>query len=198
MLPRRGYEPVDDGDDVGNHEGTRTNGGGRGGGLGGRSAYTSIPTQNLPLALEDRLGREGFANGADPQNGGVVTVDNAAHDGATARRLGSGDGGDSEMTVRILDVQGQSYSLDVRPETTVRELKGTLVDVAGVEMSRQRIIWGGKVGVSMGDAGGLKKPRSDLDVCCSVVFGTRVYSGLVCSFVVAVVSAFDSSAFLCY
>lgn len=49
------------------------------------------------------------------------------------------------MTVRILDVKGQIYSLVVRPETTVHELKTRLVEEAGVEIARQRIIYGGKV-----------------------------------------------------
>lgn len=140
MLPRRGYEPVEDvdEDDITTQEINASNR--RGDRRGRPSAYTSVPRNvvepNARNTIEDTT---------------VVVDDTGAHqqgrsstasDAAVATRDNDVATG---MAVRILDVQGQTYSLPVTPETTVRELKERLVEVAGVEIGRQRIIHGGKV-----------------------------------------------------
>lgn len=109
MLPRRGYEPVEDAEDY-VHSETVTNNSNL-----TRSEYSPIP-----------------ASVPDEETGG------APPDAIAAKAS-------SEMTVRILDVQGQTYSFSVLPTTTVREIKDMLSETAGVEIALQRIIFGGKV-----------------------------------------------------
>lgn len=139
MLPRRGYEPVEDVDehDVTTQEINASSS--RGDRRGRPSAYTSVPTNvvepNARNTIEDTTvvddnGAHQQGRSSTASNAAVATRDNDAATG---------------MVVRILDVQGQTYSLPVTPETTVRELKERLVEAAGVEIGRQRIIHGGKV-----------------------------------------------------
>ena len=68
-------------------------------------------------------------------------------DGSSTSSASNGLDDDSEgsMMVRVLDVQGQTYTLRVRPGTRVSELKTRLVEIAGMEIARQRTIWSGKV-----------------------------------------------------
>lgn len=147
MLPRRGYEPVEDAaEEDGATQDTNVNNNRR-----GRSAYASVPTnvtEERPInrnsstrSIEDTVVDDDDDDdvGAHEQQGRSSTASNAAV--ATTRSSDAAAG----MAVRILDVQGQTYSLPVSPETTVRELKERLVEVAGVEIGRQRIIHGGKV-----------------------------------------------------
>lgn len=136
MLPRRGYEPVDDVEDDATHEESATNGGGG----GGRSAlYSSIPT--TAVSTSDRRREHGATSSSSSR--GERTAGAAAAPAANDHASAAADEGG--MTVRILDVKGETYTLVVRPETTVHELKTRLVEEAGVEIARQRIIYGGKV-----------------------------------------------------
>ena len=121
MLPRRGYEPVDSVEEnLTRGEVTNESGDGR------RSGYASITTGGPSESnAEPRAGRD---------------------DGSTSSASnGLDDDSEGSMTVRVLDVQGQTYTLRVRPETRVSELKTRLVEIADVEIARQRIIWSGKV-----------------------------------------------------
>eukprot|EP00904_Undaria_pinnatifida_P007381 jgi/Undpi1/3773/HiC_scaffold_16.g07142.m1 len=136
MLPRRGYEPVDDVEDDATHEESATNGGGG----GGRSAlYSSIPT--TAVSTSDRRREQGATSSSSSR--GERTAGAAAAAAANDHASAAADEGG--MTVRILDVKGETYTLVVRPETTVHELKTRLVAEAGVEIARQRIIYGGKL-----------------------------------------------------
>lgn len=117
MPTRRGYDPVDD-EDLRQENNERL-----------RSGYSAIPSEGVERATEDP--------GEAPQSSEDTPE--------TPRPTQSDAAGPGSMRVRILDVQGQIYSISVTPEMTVRELKTMLVEVAGVEISRQRIIYGGKV-----------------------------------------------------
>lgn len=143
MLPRRGYEPVDDAEDDAMRAEAGTNGGGGG---GGSAHYTSIPT--IAASTSDRRREQGATSSSRGEDSIARTSGTAAGAVAGAAFNGHGSGGgaaEGGMTVRILDVKGQIYSLVVRPEITVHELKTRLVEEAGVEIARQRIIYGGKV-----------------------------------------------------
>ncbi|CAM9784422.1 unnamed protein product [Scytosiphon promiscuus] len=138
MLPRRGYEPVDDGDEdntntlqhtiTGSHRGDHT-----------RRAEAERSTLRFPNPAVT----EDAAAGKDKNT--EATTSNA--------EKGTGDGGKKDecgMTVRVLDVRGVFYPLrGLTPETTVGELKLMLVTETGVEIARQRIIHAGKM---LGDA----------------------------------------------
>lgn len=116
---RRGYEPVDDGDQP------------RGGDDSLRSDYAPIPPVDVSSTAED--GVEAPQLPTNVSESPKESTDKAS------------DG----MKVRILDVQGQTYWVTVAPDMTVRELKAMLEEVAGVETARQRIIFGGKVRARM-------------------------------------------------
>lgn len=140
MLPRRGYEPVDD-EDAAPSPSPREPTGRRNSTL--RSSYASIQAAESASLNEN-----------DPSSSSGVAASDCANASNTRTAALSGTvlGTDEEenkdvngMTVRILDVQGQTYPLSVSPGTTVRELKTMLVEAAGVEIARQRIIHGGKV-----------------------------------------------------
>lgn len=125
----------------------RAEAGTNGGGGGGRSAlYTSIPTTSA--STSDGRIEQGSTSATSRGEDNIGRTPGAAAAPAAAAFNGHGSGGgaaEGGMTVRILDVKGQIYSLGVRPETTVHELKTRLVEEAGVEIARQRIIYGGKV-----------------------------------------------------
>lgn len=124
MLPRRGYEPVDDAEDDSPQDETRDHGA-----SGLRSGYTSIPS-----------------NGSSDTNADRRTPAPSSADGTSRKAVGiDSDDTEGSMTIRVLDVQGQTYKLRVRPETRVGELKARLHEIAGVEIARQRIIWSGQV-----------------------------------------------------
>lgn len=120
MLPRRGYEPVDDrdGDDP-THQ---------------SNSSTSPGASNIEHHL------------ANPNPGAMPDAINKSTTSDTELSDGEEDG---RITVRVLDVRGQFYPLRVHPESTVRELKQDLVNATGVEFGRQRIIYGGKVSCSV-------------------------------------------------
>lgn len=124
MLPRRGYQPVDGAEDDAQQNETRDHGGG-----GRRSGYTSIPS-----------------NGSSDGNSDQRAPAPSSADGTSRKAVGiDSDDTEGNMTIRVLDVQGQTYKLRVRPETRVGELKARLLEIAGVEIARQRIIWSGQV-----------------------------------------------------
>lgn len=126
MLPRRGYEPVDDGDDD------------------DMNGTTMDSSSSSAGALNDITPTSTTTDG-DNAKPTTRDDDNDSSDGEE----------DGRITVRVLDVRGQFYPLRVHPETTVRELKQNLVNVTGVEFGRQRIIHGGKVrSSSSSNAGG--------------------------------------------
>lgn len=134
MLPRRGYEPVDDGNEDNTsalHETTSSR----------RSDHTiSAEGERSALYLPTQV-TENDPIGIDKTKTTISNDDNST--GAS----GSGsEGDDSGMTIRVLDVRGVFYPLrGLTPETTVRELKLMLVTETGVEIARQRIIHAGKV-----------------------------------------------------
>lgn len=134
MLPRRGYEPVDDVDED-SAPSPRAAAAGRERdddhvGQGERSALCNSSSSSVPAAAG------GKGNGSDGVNSRTAGDDSGSDDD---------EDDDGRMTVRVLDVRGQFYPLRVTPETSVRELKLMLVDATGVEVPRQRIIHGGKV-----------------------------------------------------
>lgn len=128
MLPRRGYEPLDDGteDDAGRTTAHSDDCEHPSGSKNTSAIYTSIP------AAADQSSSSAAAAGAS------TPADNAEGRGADIEGGG--------MMIRVLDVQGKTYPLSVRKESTIHELKTRLIEVAGVEIARQRIIFGGKVG----------------------------------------------------
>lgn len=134
---------MDDAEDDAIRAEAGTNGGGR----GGRSThYTSIPA-TATISSSDRRREQGATSSSSRGDDSIARTPGAAAAPAAAFN-GHGSAGDASeggMTVRILDVKGQIYKLVVRPETTVHELKTRLVEEAGVEIARQRIIYGGKV-----------------------------------------------------
>lgn len=93
-------------------------------------------SNNNQTGTAQRSEEEGAGGTADIAGGGADTV------GGLGLAVAGADGG---MTVRILDVQGETYNLSVSPCTTVREIKNMLLEEAEVEIGRQRIIYGGKV-----------------------------------------------------
>ncbi|CAM9450146.1 unnamed protein product, partial [Ectocarpus sp. 4 AP-2014] len=142
MLPRRGYELVDDVDE------------------------DSAP--DLPAATASERDDDHHVQGELSALSSSVPAAAAAggkgngSDGVNSRTAGAGEvrsddeDDDGRMTVRVLDVRGQFYPLRVTPETSVRELKLMLVDAAGVEVPRQRIIHGGKMLSDADTLGGRK------------------------------------------
>ncbi|CAM9481548.1 unnamed protein product, partial [Hapterophycus canaliculatus] len=133
MLPRRGYEPVDDGDE----ENTNAS-----------HAITGSHLNDNTGAEEERSARR-LCNSVTENDaiGKEKAQSTTNNDEEGAGALGSGnEGGDNGMAIRVLDVRGVFYPLrGLTPETTVRELKLMLVTETGVEMERQRIIHAGKM-----------------------------------------------------
>ncbi|CBN76955.1 conserved unknown protein [Ectocarpus siliculosus] len=143
MLPRRGYEPVDDVDE------------------------DSAPDLQAAAASERDddhhvQGELSALCSSVPAAAAAAGGKGNSSDGVNSRTAGAGevrsddDDDDGRMTVRVLDVRGQFYPLRVTPETSVRELKLMLVDAAGVEVPRQRIIHGGKMLSDADTLGGRK------------------------------------------
>lgn len=131
MLPRRGYEPVDDVDEDSSPDLQAAAASERDGDHHVQEELSAL-CSSVPAAAA----AGGKGNGSDGVNSRTA--------GACEVRSEDEDD-DGRMTVRVLDVRGQFYPLRVTPETSVRELKLMLVDAAGVEVPRQRIIHGGKV-----------------------------------------------------
>ncbi|CAM9774001.1 unnamed protein product, partial [Ectocarpus fasciculatus] len=136
MLPRRGYEPVDDVDEDS---------------APALQAAAAASERDDDHAAQGERSALCSSSSSVQEAAGGTAGKNGSSDGVNSRTAGDDDGGsddeddDGRMTVRVLDVRGQFYPLRVTPETSVRELKLMLVNAAGVEVSRQRIIHGGKM-----------------------------------------------------
>lgn len=91
-----------------------------------RSAYEEIPVVDHESAPQDVDASHLSSSGVEEPNEDAIDSSNG-------------------MKVRVLDVHGEAYWVSVTPETTVQELKEKLVQLSGVEITRQRIIYGGKV-----------------------------------------------------
>lgn len=133
----------DDDDDNDDGEGSALTTAAVGAPAGAPATDTALAEVPTPAAA----GTESSTTSADADRAAEICTGAGA-----AGECDDGDGGgddhdvdDGRMAVRILDVRGQFYPLRVRPETTVGELKLMLVDATGVELARQRIIYGGKV-----------------------------------------------------
>lgn len=142
MLPRRGYEPLegvdDDDEGTGDENKSPSLSGGNNSGRRNRSDYSPIvspSSDDLTISV--------------PDSDTIISDPNAHNSDSNKRGNPDKIGSDGGFKIRILDVQGQTYSLSVSAGMTVRELKVMLVDVAGVEVARQRIIYGGKVRVGV-------------------------------------------------
>ncbi|CAB1098532.1 unnamed protein product [Ectocarpus sp. CCAP 1310/34] len=135
MLPRRGYEPVDDVDEDSAPDMQAAAASER-----DDDHHVQEELSALCCSVPAAAATGGKGNGSDGVNSRTAEAGEVRSDD---------EDDDGRMTVRVLDVRGQFYPLRVTPETSVRELKLMLVDAAGVEVPRQRIIHGGKVGINL-------------------------------------------------
>lgn len=131
MLPRRGYEPVVEREDTDDNNCDEA--------INGDSSNDNTNDYNQNDTTQ-RSEERNASGTADVAAGGTETLGGLGLAAVEAN---------GEITVRILDVQGETYSLSVSPGTTVHEIKNMLLETAEVEISRQRIIFGGKVTMAL-------------------------------------------------
>lgn len=136
MLPRRGYEPVDDGDEDINPALHPMTGSYHSDHARGEREGSALRLSAAPVTENNAAGKKNKPKPTTSNN----------DKGAAASSSGVKDEDGGGMTIRVLDVRGVFYPLrGLTPETTVGELKLMLVTETGVETARQRIIHAGKV-----------------------------------------------------